>query len=119
MKAKTTCLTFRFEANMCDCGQETMPNKDGYVNCGIFDIQNSGWPICGHCGDDLILVDECEVGVEKTLVIEGVDVKLLELQRKEAREFMEGRRDDSGGLEGILAMLDEWSDNNYFKEQGK
>lgn len=49
------------------------------------------------------------------LIIENVDLELLEKQRKEAREFQMGVRQDSDGLDGILAMLDEWADNNYFQ----
>ena len=51
----------------------------------------------------------------ETLVIENVDLALLELQRIEAWEYILGQRDDTDGIEGILMMLDEWSDKRENK----
>ena len=44
------------------------------------------------------------------LIINNVDLELLELQRIEAREYVEGLRYDTDAIEGILDMLDYWSD---------
>ena len=54
-----------------------------------------------------------------TLIIENVDFELLEKQRKEAREFLSGERQDADGIWGILAMIDEWSDIRYFEKEFK
>lgn len=49
------------------------------------------------------------------LIINNVDLKLLELQRVEAREYIEGLRDDTDAIESILDMLDYWSDEQSRK----
>ena len=51
--------------------------------------------------------------MDEVLIIKNVDLKLLELQRIEAWEYILGQRDDTDGIEGILMMLDEWSDERY------
>ncbi len=58
--------------------------------------------------------------MKHVLIISGVDLELLDKQRIEAREFQMGERNDTKGLEGILEMLDTWSDKQYFdKENNK
>lgn len=65
-----------------------------------------------------------------TLTIENVDLSLLEKQRLRAHRFMFNYVPKSGTLnqlaqqkegidaiEGILSMLDEWSDNIYFSNK--
>ena len=52
----------------------------------------------------------------KTLVIEDVDFGLLEKQRLELVKVVSGVPFDMELIDGLLNMLDSWSDSEYYKK---
>jgi hypothetical protein len=80
------------------------------------EIWQYGIPVCQKCGEKLRFnarVKHKEMYITKgTLVIEGVNFKLLEKQRLELVGLSLGQRSVSecDALEGIIEMLDVWSD---------
>ena len=68
----------------------------------------------------LILVGEL-AGDEDFLFIDQVDLKLLEKQRIDLAGYMTGAITDTAAVEdsfdGLLNMLDVWSDKIYHREQ--
>uniref|UniRef100_A0A6M3LUN1 Uncharacterized protein n=1 Tax=viral metagenome TaxID=1070528 RepID=A0A6M3LUN1_9ZZZZ len=66
--------------------------------------------------------------MKQTITIKGVDVKLLEKQRKIINKAVDrmdfetitlfGKK-EIDALQGIMNMLDSWSDEMYWKEHAK
>ena len=59
-----------------------------------------------------------------TLVIHDVDLDLLERQRKQLIDVMLNKElwnrmnhSQQEALEGVIGMLDDWSDNRYWEER--
>jgi len=46
-----------------------------------------------------------------TLMLKHIDLELLEKQCRELRELVDGKREDYDALQDVLAMFDDWFDN--------
>jgi hypothetical protein len=50
LKLKVADIKFVFQTQVCeDCGCE-----NGKIEMTVFDLQNSGWPLCAECSEDLV-----------------------------------------------------------------
>ncbi len=60
MRTDINCIVFEFDPKCKGCG-EIDEDFTEPVRVTIVDIIEAGVPICQHCGDDMGVLDDCEV----------------------------------------------------------